>query len=182
MFTRLALSLMECDGVCSVCRRFTPPQRPAAPQPVSSNSFAYARSQPTQRTNPLISRAKINTVKQTVLVIAIYIICSAPFICVQLWAAWGNTDNPFFREYRPAPAPGHVPPPRPLAWQAPRPDSGWLNARLRSERPSSATPVALNSRWDILFLAGIESFRSIGRTRAKHGLGAPSHTEPYPGE
>ena len=72
---------------------------------MSSNSFAYARSQPAQRTNPLISRAKINTVKQTVLVIAIYIICSAPFICVQLWAAWGNTDNPFFREY---------PPPRPL--------------------------------------------------------------------
>jgi len=38
--------------------------------------------------NPVISRAKINTIKQTVAVIAIYILCSAPFVCVQLWAAW----------------------------------------------------------------------------------------------
>ncbi|KAJ1523630.1 hypothetical protein ONE63_001473 [Megalurothrips usitatus] len=91
------------DGTCKTCPhvhayayRFAPHQQP---QPVSSNSFAYARSQQQAqpRTNPLISRAKINTVKQTVLVIAIYIICSAPFICVQLWAAWGNADNPFFQ-------------------------------------------------------------------------------------
>ncbi|KAE8746581.1 Vasopressin Receptor 1 [Frankliniella occidentalis] len=40
------------------------------------------------RTNPLISRAKINTVKQSVLVIMLYIVCSGPFICAQLWAAW----------------------------------------------------------------------------------------------
>ncbi|XP_052123761.1 cephalotocin receptor 1-like [Frankliniella occidentalis] len=85
-----------CPHVHAYAYRFAPHQQPA---PVSSNSFAYARSQQqaAQRTNPLISRAKINTVKQTVLVIAIYIICSAPFICVQLWAAWGNADNPFFQ-------------------------------------------------------------------------------------
>uniref|UniRef100_A0A1B6D522 G-protein coupled receptors family 1 profile domain-containing protein n=1 Tax=Clastoptera arizonana TaxID=38151 RepID=A0A1B6D522_9HEMI len=36
----------------------------------------------------LISRAKINTIKQTVTVIALYIGCSSPFICAQLWASW----------------------------------------------------------------------------------------------
>lgn len=91
------------DSTCKTCPhvhayayRFAPHHQPP---PVSTNSFSYARSQhqATQRTNPLISRAKINTVKQTVLVIAIYIICSAPFICVQLWAAWGSTDHPFFQ-------------------------------------------------------------------------------------
>ena len=35
-----------------------------------------------------ISRAKIKTVKLTVVVIVGYILCSAPFICVQLWTAW----------------------------------------------------------------------------------------------
>lgn len=37
---------------------------------------------------PLISRAKINTVKQTIAVIVMYIVCSTPFICAQLWATW----------------------------------------------------------------------------------------------
>ncbi|KAK4884495.1 hypothetical protein RN001_000766 [Aquatica leii] len=37
---------------------------------------------------PLISRAKINTVKQTVAVIVMHIVCSTPFISAQLWATW----------------------------------------------------------------------------------------------
>ncbi|CAG2176968.1 unnamed protein product [Oppiella nova] len=35
-----------------------------------------------------LTRAKIKTVKITVVVIVCYIICSSPFICVQLWAYW----------------------------------------------------------------------------------------------
>lgn len=35
-----------------------------------------------------LSRAKIKTVKITVVVILCYVICSSPFICVQLWAYW----------------------------------------------------------------------------------------------
>jgi hypothetical protein len=38
--------------------------------------------------SPLISRAKINTVKQMVAVLALYVACSAPFISTQLWATW----------------------------------------------------------------------------------------------
>lgn len=45
------------------------------------------------RRAPLISRAKINTVKQTVAVIAMYIACSTPFICAQLWATWDPAAN-----------------------------------------------------------------------------------------
>ncbi|XP_019880458.2 oxytocin receptor-like [Aethina tumida] len=45
---------------------------------------------------PLISRAKINTVKQTIAVIFMYIICSSPFMFVQLWATVDPT-NPFFQ-------------------------------------------------------------------------------------
>ncbi|KAJ8963241.1 hypothetical protein NQ318_018707 [Aromia moschata] len=43
---------------------------------------------------PFISRAKINTVKQTIAVIVMYIVCSAPFIVAQLWAAI-DPNNPF---------------------------------------------------------------------------------------
>lgn len=35
-----------------------------------------------------LSKAKIKTVKITVVVILCYITCSSPFICVQLWAYW----------------------------------------------------------------------------------------------
>jgi arginine vasopressin receptor 1A len=35
-----------------------------------------------------LSRAKIKTVKITIVVILCYIICSSPFICAQLWAYW----------------------------------------------------------------------------------------------
>ncbi|KAK8786607.1 hypothetical protein V5799_023619 [Amblyomma americanum] len=37
-----------------------------------------------------LSRAKIKTVKITVVVISFYIICSSPFICVQMWMYWGT--------------------------------------------------------------------------------------------
>ncbi|XP_072391065.1 annetocin receptor-like [Diabrotica undecimpunctata] len=43
---------------------------------------------------PFISRAKINTVKQTIAVIVMYIICSTPFIVGQLWATI-DPGNPF---------------------------------------------------------------------------------------
>ncbi|KAH9369804.1 hypothetical protein HPB48_011646 [Haemaphysalis longicornis] len=35
-----------------------------------------------------LSHAKIKTVKITVVVIVLYIVCSSPFICVQLWMYW----------------------------------------------------------------------------------------------
>lgn len=35
-----------------------------------------------------LSRAKIKTVKITVVIILCYVCCSSPFICVQIWAAW----------------------------------------------------------------------------------------------
>ena len=37
-----------------------------------------------------ISRAKIRSVQQTVVIILAYIISSAPFIFCQLWAVWGQ--------------------------------------------------------------------------------------------
>ena len=41
-----------------------------------------------------ISKAKIKTVKLTVVVILGYIFCSAPFICIQLWATFGRSSLP----------------------------------------------------------------------------------------
>lgn len=43
---------------------------------------------------PFISRAKVNTVKQTIAVIVMYIVSSAPFIIGQLWAVI-DPENPF---------------------------------------------------------------------------------------
>ncbi|XP_064472807.1 oxytocin receptor-like [Ornithodoros turicata] len=43
-----------------------------------------------------LSRAKIKTVKTTVIVIAFYVVCSSPFICVQLLMSWtpnAHTSN-----------------------------------------------------------------------------------------
>ena len=40
-----------------------------------------------------ISRAKIKTVKLTIVVILGYIVCSAPFICVQMWATFGSPSE-----------------------------------------------------------------------------------------
>ncbi|CAH0552028.1 unnamed protein product [Brassicogethes aeneus] len=44
---------------------------------------------------PLISRAKINTIKQTIAVIFMYIACSSPFMFTQLWAI-ADPKNSFF--------------------------------------------------------------------------------------
>nr|XP_023024765.1 cephalotocin receptor 2-like isoform X1 [Leptinotarsa decemlineata] len=62
----------------------------------SSESSLRPRSsqKATSKKMPFISRAKINTVKQTVAVIVIYIICSAPFIMAQLWSVI-DPENPF---------------------------------------------------------------------------------------
>ncbi|XP_037272900.1 oxytocin receptor [Rhipicephalus microplus] len=40
-----------------------------------------------------LSRAKIKTVKITVVVILLYIACSSPFICVQMWMHWSHEIN-----------------------------------------------------------------------------------------
>ena len=37
-----------------------------------------------------ISRAKIRSIQQTVVVILMYIASSMPFVFVQLWAVWGS--------------------------------------------------------------------------------------------
>lgn len=45
---------------------------------------------PRSHSTRAISNAKIKTVKLTVVVVAGYLICSAPFVCIQLYAAFGN--------------------------------------------------------------------------------------------
>ncbi|CAN7943223.1 unnamed protein product [Ixodes pacificus] len=48
-----------------------------------------------------LSRAKIKTVKITVVVIALYVACSSPFICVQMWMYWSphvDMANPWISE------------------------------------------------------------------------------------
>ncbi|XP_022247004.1 oxytocin receptor-like [Limulus polyphemus] len=40
------------------------------------------------RSVPDLSRAKVKTIRITIVVIACYIICSTPFLAVQLWAYW----------------------------------------------------------------------------------------------
>jgi len=51
-----------------------------------------------------ISRAKIKTVKLTVVVIVCYVVCSSPFICAQLWATWDPDamQSPFWSGTLPA--------------------------------------------------------------------------------
>ncbi|XP_054157379.1 oxytocin receptor-like [Oppia nitens] len=46
-----------------------------------------------------LSKAKIKTVKVTVVVVICYIVCSSPFICVQVWANWwpGAQQTDFWR-------------------------------------------------------------------------------------
>ncbi|PSN44016.1 [Arg8]-vasotocin receptor, partial [Blattella germanica] len=63
--------------------------------------WLHAGRSPQQQGNcsPLISRAKMNTVKQMVAVLFLYVVCSAPFICAQLWATWDELAHtrPFFK-------------------------------------------------------------------------------------
>lgn len=48
--------------------------------------------------DPLISKAMINTVKQMIIVVTLYIITNTPFIGCELWATWDPTasSSPFF--------------------------------------------------------------------------------------
>jgi arginine vasopressin receptor 1A len=48
--------------------------------------------------SPLISRAKTNAVKQMVAVLSLYVVCSTPFISMQLWFTWDPQAHtrPFF--------------------------------------------------------------------------------------
>jgi len=48
--------------------------------------------------DPFISRAMINTVKQTIIVVTLYIITNSPFIGCELWATWDPkaSASPFF--------------------------------------------------------------------------------------
>lgn len=51
-------------------------------------SVAASALQPRSHSIYRISKAKIKTVKVTVVVVICYIVCSSPFICVQVWAYW----------------------------------------------------------------------------------------------
>ncbi|XP_066594125.1 vasopressin V1a receptor-like isoform X2 [Prorops nasuta] len=46
--------------------------------------------------NPLISKAMINTIRQTIVVISLYVISSSPFIGCQLWATWDPAASSSF--------------------------------------------------------------------------------------
>nr|QXN57622.1 inotocin receptor isoform B [Ooceraea biroi] len=48
--------------------------------------------------DPFISKALINTIKQTIVVVSLYIITSIPFIGCELWATWDPkaSTSPFF--------------------------------------------------------------------------------------
>ena len=45
---------------------------------------------PRSHSTRAISKAKIKTVKLTVVVVAGYLICSAPYVCIQLYTIFGN--------------------------------------------------------------------------------------------
>ena len=40
-----------------------------------------------------ISRAKMRSVQQTVTIVLAYVVCSTPFIYIQLWAVWGSPSK-----------------------------------------------------------------------------------------
>ncbi|KAL0122709.1 hypothetical protein PUN28_007417 [Cardiocondyla obscurior] len=48
--------------------------------------------------DPVISKAMINTVKQMIIVVTLYIVTNIPFIGCELWATWDSkaTSSPFF--------------------------------------------------------------------------------------
>ena len=48
-----------------------------------------------------ISRAKIKSVKQTIVVITSYVIFSAPAVIVQLWRAWIQGQNQLGKAHKP---------------------------------------------------------------------------------
>src|SRR5699024_8693660 len=67
-------------------------------------NYQINRNRQTRLSNPRIhsmqglTRAKIKTVKITLVVITCYVLCSSPFICVQLWANWwpGAQESSFW--------------------------------------------------------------------------------------
>ena len=59
------------------------PSRSISPSPRNQAKFL-----PRTHSTRNISRAKIKTVKLTIVVIAGYILCSAPFVFVQMWATY----------------------------------------------------------------------------------------------
>ncbi|XP_065290361.2 oxytocin receptor-like [Dermacentor albipictus] len=81
----------EAEAACMVGRAYrfkgastscgTPYVSPHKAKPVS---FMGPRSHSVRG----LSRAKIKTVKITIVVILLYIVCSSPFICVQMWMHW----------------------------------------------------------------------------------------------
>lgn len=51
-----------------------------------------------QNRDPLISKAMLNTVRQTIIVITLFIVTGSPFIGCELWATWDPKafSLPFF--------------------------------------------------------------------------------------
>ena len=70
---------------------------PPSNEPKSKSSGEGAENKtvlmPRTHSHKNISRAKIKTVKLTVAVIMGYILCSAPFVCVQLYAIFGSPSQ-----------------------------------------------------------------------------------------
>lgn len=58
------------------------------------NKFRFSQ----RNRDPFISKALINTVKQTIIVVTLYIVTSTPFIGCELWATWDPKamTSPFF--------------------------------------------------------------------------------------
>jgi hypothetical protein len=61
---------------------------------VKANDF---RSTPRSHSLRSVSRAKIKTVKITVVIMVCYVLCSMPFISVQLWVYWYPNAQSFFQ-------------------------------------------------------------------------------------
>ncbi|XP_054159919.1 arg8-vasotocin receptor-like [Oppia nitens] len=57
---------------------------------VTTNGVNNNNNNTTPRSHSLryVSRAKIKTVKITIVIMLFYVLCSLPFICVQLWVHW----------------------------------------------------------------------------------------------
>ncbi|XP_076058482.1 annetocin receptor-like [Oratosquilla oratoria] len=79
-------NITEANGVMAGAGRLSPSNRRSS----SSNPRSHSMRN--------ISRAKIKTIKLTITVILCYVVCSAPFICSQLWSVWDPTavTSPFY--------------------------------------------------------------------------------------
>ena len=70
--------------------RIDPPSKEANEQENCPTSKSTKLLRPRSHSAKNISKAKIKTVKLTIVVIFAYIACSAPFICAQLWWQFGD--------------------------------------------------------------------------------------------